>query len=70
MITRKYKMHLQFYVVTGGYDGSFNSASTLSSTEILAGYSSQWEEAGSLPSPRIWLSSISVGNNIFVTGTK
>ena len=54
---------VQVYIVTGGWnDGS------LSSTEILLAGSSEWVEAGALPSARGRLSGVTIENQFYVLG--
>ena len=55
---------VQVYIVSGGYDG-YNS---LSSTETLTAGSSEWVEAGALPSARQLLRGVSVDNQFYVLG--
>ena len=57
------------YLVTGGYDG--NSGNFFSSTEILQRGSSSWTLiSDSLPARMYGLRSISINNEIFLTGIK
>ena len=57
---------VQVYIVSGGSDG-FNS---LSSTEILTVGSSEWVEAGALPSARGFLRGVTLtfDNQFYVLG--
>ena len=55
---------VQVYIISGGSDG-FNS---LSSTEILTVGSSEWVEAGALPSARSGLSGVTIDNQFYVLG--
>ena len=59
-------MMYQVYLVTGGYDGNYR----LSSTEILPSLTSQWIilEGANLPRAMLGVRSVSVDNNIILTG--
>ena len=54
---------VQVYIVTGGWDGS-----SLSSTETLTAGSSEWQEAGALPSARNSLRGVTIDNQFYVLG--
>ena len=53
----------QVYVVMGGWDGDH-----LSSTEMLSEGEDTWRERAPLPRPLSRLSSVSLGNVIYLTG--
>ena len=54
---------MQFYILTGGKDGS----SGLASTEILKkGEGHSWQSVASLPSARMHLSGVSLSNGHFM----
>ena len=55
---------VQVYIVTGGYDGD----NRLSSTETLTAGSSEWVEAGALPSAREQLRGVTIDNQFYVLG--
>ena len=55
-------------LVTGGRDGSDVVRDFLSSTEIFTLDTNDWISAGSLPSPRGYLSGATLGNTVFVFG--
>ena len=57
-------LHIQVYLVTGGWDGS----NRLSSTEILVQGGGEWTSAGELPVAMGGLRGLSFNNNIFMTG--
>ena len=57
-------LHIQVYLVTGGWDGS----SILSSTEVLVDGTSAWMSSGELPVAMNTLKGVSLNNDIFVTG--
>ena len=54
---------VQVYIVTGGYGRGY-----LSSTETLTAGSSQWMEAGALPSARSDLRGVTIDNQFYVLG--
>ena len=54
------------YLVTGGYDGFWN----LASTELLVDGDSSWNEAGALPHGVRALGAVSFDNKIIATGGK
>ena len=56
---------LQVYIVTGGWDDNYN---LLSSTETLTAGSSEWQNAGALPSGRIRLGGVTIYNQFYVLG--
>ena len=56
---------VQVYIVTGGEDDNFNA---LSSTETLTAGSSEWVEAGALPSARGYLRGVTIDNQFYVLG--
>ena len=57
---------VQVYVVTGG-EGDW-PPQALSSTETLTAGSSEWVEAGALPSARSFLSGVTIDNQFYVLG--
>ena len=70
---------MQVYIVTGGgWDGGWDnptqselgqSASPrLSSTEVMAAGSSQWQYAGELPAPTYGLKGVNIGGNFYISG--
>ena len=56
---------VQVYIVTGGWDDNFNP---LSLTETLTAGSSEWVEAGALPSARQLLRGVTIDNQFYVLG--
>ena len=56
----------QVYIVTGGFDSSVGDR--LSSTETLTAGSSEWVEAGALPTARSGLTGVTVDNQFYVLG--
>ena len=58
-------LHIQVYLVTGGYDGSGKG---LSSTEVLVEGTTAWMSAGELPMAMGALKAVSLNNKIFITG--
>ena len=58
---------LKVYIVTGGYREN-NVGGILSSTETLTAGSSEWVEAGALPSARQLLRGVTIDNQFYVLG--
>ena len=56
---------MQVYLVTGGWDSSYND---LSSTEILTDGSQSWSIVGPLPNAVEGLRGVSYNNRIIMTG--
>ena len=65
---------VQVYIVTGGSDGTTDPNNPglidvyLSSTETLTAGSSEWVEAGALPSARQLLRGVTIDNQFYVLG--
>ena len=58
---------VQVYIVTGGYD-YIDYPTYFSSTETLTAGSSEWVEAGALPSAMVGLSGVTLNNQFYVLG--
>ena len=58
---------VKVYIVTGGYREN-NVGGYLSSTETLTAGSSEWVEAGALPSARDGLRGATIDNQFYVLG--
>ena len=69
---------MQVYIVTGGgWDGGWDNPTQsqtgqrsprLSSTEVMAAGSSQWQYAGELPAPTYGLKGVNIGGNFYISG--